>query len=112
MKALTSSTAQVSVRGLRCEARPAGVFMHFSQLISAGPAVSFEVQTSPEGLMSQGDVKSLPGWKEIAARVAAENDPERVVQLAQKLITALDRRTNDLLAKVPSESKRREQGAA
>ena len=67
----------------------------------------------PEGtVMSQDDVKSLPDWKEIAARVAAENDPGRIVQLAHELIAALDKRTNDLLAKVPPESNTREQGAA
>ena len=62
--------------------------------------------------MSQPDMKPVPDWQEIAARVAAEKDPERIVSLARELIKALDKRTNALLAKVPPESKLPEHGAA
>ena len=62
--------------------------------------------------MSQADVKPVLDWQEIAARVAAEKDPERVINLARELIDALDKRTNELLAKVPPNSKMPEQGAA
>lgn len=62
--------------------------------------------------MSQADVKPVLDWQEIAARVAAEKDPDRVINLARELIEALDKRTNALLAKVPPNSKLPEQGAA
>ena len=62
--------------------------------------------------MSQADVKPVLDWQEIAARVAAEKDPDRVINLARELIEALDKRTNELLAKVPPNSKMPEQGAA
>lgn len=62
--------------------------------------------------MSQPDMKPVPDWQEIAALVAAEKDPDRILQLAQELIAALDKRTNALHPKVPPESKTREQGAA
>jgi len=63
--------------------------------------------------MSQADMKPVLEWQEVAARVAAEKDPERVVaNLARELIAALDKRTNELLAKVPVKSKLPEHGAA
>ena len=62
--------------------------------------------------MSQPDVKPVVDWQAIAARVAAEKDPDRVIHLARELIEALDKRTNELLAKVPPDSKMPEQGAA
>jgi hypothetical protein len=38
--------------------------------------------------MSEDDAK--PNWRELALRTAHENDPNKVLQLAQDLIRALD----------------------
>lgn len=62
--------------------------------------------------MSQSDMRFVSDWQEIAARVAAEKDPDRILQLAQELIAALDRRTKPLAREVPPESKTREQDTA
>lgn len=61
--------------------------------------------------MSQSDVKPVLDWQEIAVRVAAEKDPDRLINLARELIEALDKRTNELLAKVPPNSKMPEHSA-
>jgi hypothetical protein len=63
--------------------------------------------------MSQSDVKKpIQNLREIAARVAAETDPNKVADLAKELITALDKDSNRDLEQVTPESKRREKGAA
>lgn len=62
--------------------------------------------------MSQSDMRFVSDWQEIAARVAAEKDPDRILQLAQELIAALDRRTKPLAREGPPESKTREQDTA
>jgi phage terminase Nu1 subunit (DNA packaging protein) len=62
--------------------------------------------------MSQADVKPIQNWQEIAARVAAETDPNKVADLAKELITALDKRSNRRFEEVTPESKTLEKGAA
>jgi phage terminase Nu1 subunit (DNA packaging protein) len=44
--------------------------------------------------MSQADEKPIQNWREIAARVAAETDPNKVTDLAEELISALDESSN------------------
>ena len=62
--------------------------------------------------MSKDDVKPMQNWREIAARVAAETDPNKVADLAKELITALDKDSNRDLEQVTPKSKRREKDAA
>jgi hypothetical protein len=56
--------------------------------------------------MSQGDVKPEKPGKESAARVAAEEDPDKVLSLAQELIEALDKNSSRVLGQVTAESKK------
>jgi hypothetical protein len=57
-----------------------------------------------EAFMSQGDVKSEKPWKEIAARVAAEEDGGKILDLANELIEALDEDSSKVLGQSHSES--------
>lgn len=48
----------------------------------------------------------LRDWKTLAALLAAENDPEKVLELARQLITSLDENSSTVLGKVAPESKK------
>lgn len=62
--------------------------------------------------MSQSDMKPTRNWREIAARVAAENDSKKVLDLAQELIRTLDAETSTRLEQVTVDDKTGEDGAA
>lgn len=40
--------------------------------------------------MSQGDMKPTRSWRELAALVAEEEDPQKILLLAREMIRALD----------------------
>jgi len=62
--------------------------------------------------MSQDDMKQVQVLREIAARVASETNPNKVVDLAKELIRALDESSSRRLDQVTAESKGDERGAA
>jgi hypothetical protein len=62
--------------------------------------------------MSQDDMKQVQVLREIAARVASETNPNKVVDLAKELIRALDESSSRRLDQVTAESKTNERGAA
>ena len=62
--------------------------------------------------MSQDDMKQVQVLREIAARVASETNPNKVVELAKELIRALDESSSRRLDQVTAESKGDERGAA
>jgi hypothetical protein len=62
--------------------------------------------------MSQDDMKQVQVLREIAARVASETNPNKVVDLAKELIRALDESSSRRLDQVTAESKGEERGAA
>jgi len=62
--------------------------------------------------MSQDDMKQIQVLREIAARVASETNPNKVVELAKELIRALDESSSRRLDQVTAESKGEERGAA
>jgi len=62
--------------------------------------------------MSQDDMKQVQVLREIAARVASETNPNKVVDLAKELIRALDESRSRRLDQVTAESKGDERGAA
>jgi hypothetical protein len=62
--------------------------------------------------MSQDDMKQVQVLREIAARVASETNPNKVVDLARELIRALDESSSRRLDQVTAESKGEERGAA
>lgn len=59
--------------------------------------------------MSQVDVKPPLSWREIAELAAKEHNPQRVLELAQQLIRALDAESNRRMGNVgddPTSGKR------
>ena len=56
--------------------------------------------------------KSVPDWREVAARVSSETDPNKTLDLASELIRALDADSRNRLDHVTVEDKAKEQGAA
>jgi len=65
--------------------------------------------------MSQVDVKPSRSWREIARLTAQEQNPHRVLELAQELIRAIDAESNRRMAQSgssPQNSNENEKGAA
>lgn len=61
--------------------------------------------------MSQVDMKPSRNWREIARLAANEQNPQKVLQLAQELIRALDLESDAQMGKIASAQKS-EKGAA
>lgn len=57
-------------------------------------------------------VKSVPDWRELAARVSEETDPNKVLEHTNELIRALDADSRKLLDCVTVEDKASEPDAA
>jgi hypothetical protein len=62
--------------------------------------------------MSQDDVKPSRSWQELAQATAKEEDPFKVLELAQELIRALDAASDRRMQQIGADDKSREQGAA
>lgn len=62
--------------------------------------------------MPQADSKAPLSWREIAQRTAQEQNPQRVLELAQQLIRALDAESNRRMAQSGNNLKSNEKGAA
>jgi hypothetical protein len=63
--------------------------------------------------MSQTNSKPTRSWREIAQLAASEHDPQRVLQLAQELVRALDAESDKRMQKVAETNKAaHEKGAA
>ena len=61
--------------------------------------------------MSRVDVKPSRSWREIAQLAANEQNPQKVLQLAQELIRALDLESDEQMGKITAAQKA-EKGAA
>lgn len=64
-----------------------------------------------KGIMSRVDVKPSRSWREIAQLAANEQNPQKVLQLAQELIRALDLESDEQMGKITAAQKA-EKGAA
>ena len=62
--------------------------------------------------MSQADLKPPRSWREIARLTAQEQNPQRVLELAQELIRALDIESNRRMTESGKDLKANEKGAA
>jgi len=62
--------------------------------------------------MSKDDVKSLRSWHEIAKQVSEEDDPNRILELAEELIRALDSQSRKIMDEITPDEKVRKKGAA
>ena len=51
------------------------------------------------------DMKPFRSWREIAKQAAEEHDPDKVLQLAQELVRALDRETSERMDGVNEKEK-------
>ena len=54
--------------------------------------------------MSNAGMKFTPDWKSIAALAASETDPDKVLDLANQLIAALDEDLTTVLGQATPES--------
>jgi len=62
--------------------------------------------------MSKDDVKPLRSWHEIAKQVSEEDDPNRILELAEELIRALDAQSRKIMDEITPDEKVRKKGAA
>jgi len=62
--------------------------------------------------MSQGDMEPQRTWRELAALVAEEEDPQKILLLAQEMIRALDAESSKHMRTISAAEKARGKKAA